>query len=207
MSPELNVEENSTEMREIVDPQPRKKELLSGLLVFVDSAISGTDHQSQKIELWPSDLIGSSSIPIVDRQPIHASTVAHYVYEDKELVSRIESIISLAAGEDLRDGIYSETARALCAYIESYPVNGVLSLLTRLRTPDMNQVVVADIVRALGQIQDPISFLYRVNAAERLLHSKSPIARDIAAVTLVEVESVRSIPSLEQVIEVEPIRN
>ena len=135
--------------------------------------------------------------------PSQSATMAYY--EDHELEDRIEMILNLANEEGFRDGIFGRTSESLNLFVAEHPVNGIQHMAIRLTSESMNQVVAADIVRILGQIEHPFSHRDRVYIAECLLFSPSPIARDAGAVALVDLNEKQSVYTLEQAVESEQI--
>ena len=141
------------------------------------------------------------------RPPEHLSyasaTVSHP--EDEELNAAIDGILSVAAEESFEDGMESKTSLLVYTLVSWYAAAGVQQLTARLTSPGANQGVAADVVRALGQIDDVRSHSERIYTAECLLYSPLPFARDAGSIALVDLADSGSIPALRSAVEREPI--
>lgn len=134
-----------------------------------------------------------------------AESAAIAYHEDRELEAQIDTILNIACIEGFEDGMEGRTSHFLNLFVSEHPIAGMQQLTVRLNSEHINQVVAADIVRALGRIKHARSHDDRRYIAECLLYSKLPIARDAGAVALSDLADKRSIPALQRAIEAESI--
>ena len=201
----MSADSGSSSRPQMGTPEPTIRELAKRVLQKWRFSVSMARTSESDLETFSYPLQIGNSVPFT-AMPCQAATAIYY--EDRELESKIESVINLAAEEGFRDGIDSRTSKALNSFIAEHPVNGVQQLTMSLLSPHMNQVVAADIVRSLGRIVHALSHSDRVRTAAQLLFSTSPIARDAGSVTLVDLAeggTWGSVDALEQAIQAEAI--
>ena len=132
-----------------------------------------------------------------------SATMAYH--EDPELDAKIDGVFGLAVDEGFEDGMEGRMSYALNRFVAEHPVEGTQQLAIRVNAERTNPGVAADIVRVLGQMQHERSHGERRYLAECLLYSKSPLARDAAAVALGDLADRRSVPALQRAVDKESI--
>ena len=168
--------------------------------------------QSCTLYAWlgASDLAIACSLfePLPHSSPpsnVYCESAATTYLENNELGVALDRILSLATEEGFEDGMQGRTSKCLATFLSEHSAAGVQQLTSRIAAAGANQGVAADVVRMLSQIDDARSLNDRVYAAECLLFSPLPLARDAGAVALVDLANECGIPALRRAIEAEPV--
>ena len=135
--------------------------------------------------------------------PSPSAAVAYY--DDQELEDKIDGIIHLASVEGFMDGMENRMTSAVERFVTSNPVSGSHQLAIRLNSDRVNHEIAGDIVRALGRVQNLESHWTRIDIAERLLYSESPIARDAATLALETIGDPSASFAIRRAMDVETI--
>lgn len=118
-------------------------------------------------------------------QPRHSNLTSLSGFVES-LDSRIKFILDSARLEHFENGFQSEFGRQLKALIrEDYKAGAVTALSNFILQERLHPEVAAEALKALGEIQDETSHMYRRTLLERSLKCSSPIVRD-AAVDAIE---------------------
>jgi hypothetical protein len=103
---------------------------------------------------------------------------------------------------DLTEDI--ESRRLLRKLIQRYGEPSIRAIDEWAKLNSRKQTLVAEIMRLLGDVDDPATKSARVELLGRGLQSSSPVVRDSSALGLEDVGDSRAIPLLESAIENEP---
>lgn len=117
--------------------------------------------------------------------------------ESDSIVTELEIIFGRAKEEKFEDGITSKFSTELNNYVLKNGKIGIEQLKNLINENKINFALVAEALKELGDIEDPITYEFRFKILLDGLSSSSHLVRDASALGLGKLEDPKAIPYLK----------
>jgi hypothetical protein len=125
----------------------------------------------------------------------------------ERIAKGIGSLLELAAEEEFETGMESNLSAGLIALIARFPEKSMEALTGILRSRNVSNQVLGEILRVLGRVEGKATAELRFVLLVSHLKHRSAIIRDAAAVGLALLGDSRAVPFLRNAIQVERIQS
>jgi hypothetical protein len=151
---------------------------------------------------------------LISEAPIHESTTTLIDFEApltteegtlaREVLQRIVITFDKAKELLFEDGIESDFSRELVSLIKSYGDIAMRVLANLILNEEVNAEIASEVLRWLGQMEDPKTYSHRLGLLEQSLYCSSARVRDGAALGLAFLDDPHAVPDLREAIQREP---